>query len=208
MTLLEKLNELLSNQASAEDIQSALGEYMIPKGTFNKVNEENKTLKLKIEELNGNVSTLSGELETLKTANMNEQELLQHKLEQYENQIREHAIEKNRLSAENKFVSAGFEKEQYLPLLQQLVSEDAEKTLSLVDGFLALTNAKVEESKKAQLDDLLDKGTELPKGDSNNGEGEITLEQFRNFTASERTALYNDNNELYQELSNAEKNIR
>ena len=208
MTLLEKLNELLSQEASAEDIQSALGEFMIPKGTFNKVNEENKTLKTTIEDLKGNVTSLNGELETLKTANMNEQELLQHRLEQAEQQIKNHAIEKNRLSAENKFVSAGFEKEQYLPLLQQLVSEDSEKTLSLVDGFLALTNAKVEASKKQQLDELLDKSTDLPKGDSNNGEGEITLEQFKGFTALERTELYQNNNDLYQELSNAEKNIR
>lgn len=208
MTLLEKLNELLSQEASAEDIQSALGEFMIPKGTFNKVNEENKTLKTTIEDLKGNITSLNGELETLKTANMNEQELLQHKLEQAEQQIKNHAIEKNRLSAENKFVSAGFEKEQYLPLLQQLVSEDSEKTLSLVDGFLALTNAKVEASKKQQLDELLDKNADLPKGDSNNGEGEITLEQFKNFTALERTELYQNNNDLYQELSNAEKNIR
>ena len=208
MTLLEKLNELLSQEASAEDIQSALGEFMIPKGTFNKVNEENKTLKTTIEDLKGNVTSLNGELETLKTANMNEQELLQHRLEQAEQQIKNHAIEKNRLSAENKFVSAGFEKEQYLPLLQQLVSEDSEKTLSLVDGFLALTNAKVEASKKQQLDELLDKNTDLPKGDSNNGEGEITLEQFKGFTALERTELYQNNNDLYQELSNAEKNIR
>lgn len=208
MTLLEKLNELLSKQATAEDIQSALGEFMIPKGTFNKVNDENKSLQAKIEELNGTVGTLNGELETLKTANMNEQELLQHKLTQYENQIKEHAIEKNRLSAENKFVSAGFEKEQYLPLLQQLVSEDADKTLNLVDGFLALTNAKVEQSKKAQLDELLDEGKQLPTGDSDNGNGEITLEQFKGFSATERTDLYNNNNELYQELSNAEKNIR
>lgn len=208
MTLLEKLNELLSQEASAEDIQSALGEFMIPKGTFNKVNEENKTLKTTIEDLKGNITSLNGELETLKTANMNEQELLQHRLEQAEQQIKNHAIEKNRLSAENKFVSAGFEKEQYLPLLQQLVSEDSEKTLSLVDGFLALTNAKVEASKKQQLDELLDKNADLPKGDSNNGEGEITLEQFKNFTALERTELYQNNNDLYQELSNAEKNIR
>ena len=205
MTLLEKLQELLNNQASAEDIQSALGEYMIPKGTFNKVNEENKQLKTQISTLELEKSDLNEQLEELKTANMNEQELLQHRLEKAEAQIKQHAVEKNRLAAENKFVGAGFEKEEYLPLLEQLVSEDTEKTLNLVDGFLQLANKKAEETKKAFKDELLEGNSDLPKGDADNGSNEIDLNTFKNMGVKERTQLFNENKELYETLSKQEK---
>lgn len=165
MTLLERLNELLEENATAEDIQSSLGEFMIPKGEFNKVNEANKTLKSNVESLESNISELNGQLEEVKTANMDEQELLQHELEKAQGKITEHAIEKNRLTAENKFVSAGFGKDEYGELLDQIVSEDGEQTVKLVDSFLNLTNNKTKKAKEDTVNDLLDENLKPPKGD-------------------------------------------
>lgn len=164
MTLLEKLNELIEKGATAEEIQSSLGEFMIPKGTFNKVNDENKSLKSQVDTLNSNIDGLNNQIEEVKTSNMDEQELIKHQLEKAQGQITQHALEKNRLSAENKFVSAGFAQEEYASLLDQIVSEDSEQTLGLVDSFLNLTNNKIEGAKKQQVDKMLKDNLTPPKG--------------------------------------------
>ena len=170
MTLLEKLNELLLKGSSAEDIQSALGQFMIPKGEFNKVNDENKTLKSKVANLETNVGDLNSEIETARTANMDEQELMKHQLEQAQGKIKSHAIEKNRLTAENKFVGAGFQKEEYEALLEKIVSDDDAHTMGLVDSFLSLTKSKVDGAKTGVVDDLLKNNLTPPKGDALNNE--------------------------------------
>lgn len=201
MNLLETLQDLLEKGATAEEIQSSLGKFMIPKGQFNKVNEENTELKQRIANFDLEKIKLEEKIDELKTANMSEQELLKHELEKAQKLIANNAIEKNRLTAENKFVSAGFEKEQYEPLLEQIVSEDVEKTNALVDGFITLADNKAKESVDNKVNELLEKNSILPNGDKG-GDGEITVEQFKSYTVGERTKLFNENRDLYNKLQN------
>lgn len=164
MTLLEELNQAIEENKTAEDIQSLLGKHMIPKSEFNKVNETNKELKSQLGGYEGQVNELTEQLETVKTSNMDEQELIRHQLEKAQGQIKGHAIEKNRMTAENKFVGAGFKEDEYKGLLEQIVSEDSEKTTNLVDSFLNLTSSKVKGAKEDQVDEFLGNNTP-PKGD-------------------------------------------
>lgn len=205
MTLLEKLNELITNEATAEDIQSSLGEFMIPKGTFNKINDENKALKTKVMGLETEVTGLNEQVETVKTANMDEQELLLHKLEQAELSIKNNAMEKNKLSAENDFITAGFSKEEYQGLLEQVVSDDSEKTQSLVQSFLTLASSNAKKATDNEVDRLLDQNNKLPKGDKLPEGTDVSVDQFKNFTVTERTELFNENQELYNTLNTEAK---
>lgn len=167
MTLLEKIQSLLDSGASAEDIQGSLGEYMVPKETFNKVNNENKELKeykTKYSESKEKVTTLSSELETLKTSSMNETELMKHELEKAQGIIKDNNIKSNRLEAMNEFIKNGYKEEEFTPLLDKFVSEDAEKTKDLVASVISLTGSKVKKAKEDTVDDLLD-NNKLPEGD-------------------------------------------
>lgn len=168
MTLLEKLEQLLSENATAEQIQSSLGEFMIPKGTFNEVNNKAKAYELEVAQLKATLQGKDQELETIKTANMTEQELLQHKLAQYETQIKEHTLKTNRVNAGAKFAEAGFTKDEYEKLLDKIVSEDEARTNELVESFISLTASRVDVAKQATKNELLDKAIELPKGDTTN----------------------------------------
>ena len=170
MTLLEKLQQLLSENASAEQIQSSLGEFMIPKGTFNEVNNKAKAYELENAQLKSTLQGKDQELESIKTANMTEQELLQHKLARYETQIKDHTLKTNRVNAGAKFAEAGFTKEEYEKLLDKIVNEDEARTMELVDSFIGLTASRVDVAKQATKNELLDGAVEVPNGETTNSE--------------------------------------
>ena len=205
MTLLEKLNELVANGATAEDIQSSLGQFMIPKGEFNKVNDENKTLKTQVSVLEGNVSELNTQMEVAKTSTMNEQELLLHKLQQAEGLIKSHTTQTNRVKAENSFITAGFSEEEYKDLLEQVVSDDSSKTQSLVDGFIKLSGNRAKQATDDKVNSLLAKNNELPKGDKLNPSTDISLDAFKAMTLTERSQMLNDNPDAYNTLNTSAK---
>lgn len=165
MSLLEKLQQLLDSNATAEEIQSSLAEYMVPKNVFNDTNNKKKELELKTLQLEADMKVKDTELETIKTANMTELELLNHKLAKHEETIKANSIEKNRLREGAKFAEAGYTKEEYEPLLQSIVTDDEAHSAKVVDSFLGLAKTKIEGAKQEQMNSLLDNGTKLPNGD-------------------------------------------
>lgn len=199
MTLIEMLTKALGgDEELAIEIQSKLGEFMIPKNKFNEVNEENKTLKADANKHELKVTELNDRIEELETSNLSEQELIQHQLDKAHEQIKNNKIEKNTLMAENKFVTAGFSKEEYQSLLATVVTEDEQATMEVVDGFITLAGAKSKEAEKKLKESLLG-NQDLPDGDKPKI---VTKEEFDTWSYPQRFELSQSNPELYKQLIN------
>lgn len=139
MDLLEKLKEIIGDDDKASLVQSALGEFMIPKSEYAKLRDKNKDLETQFEQT--------------KLSAMTEQEKFQHELEKTKALQRDLNIKLNRAEAESVFIASGLTKEEYGELLEKSVSEDKEATLALVSGFAnVLTKTKETVANKTKED--------------------------------------------------------
>ena len=139
--LLNKLVEVVGDEEVAKKVQSALGEFMIPKTEYSKLNE-----KLKAKDT---------ELEATKLSKMDSEQLLQHELAKAQALQKEYGIKTNRLEAEQIFVQAGLKKEVYENLLEKTVSEDKERTISLVNDFVGILSKEKESIINKTKEDLI-----------------------------------------------------
>lgn len=165
MTLLDKLKELLDKGTTPEEIQSSLAPFMIPKGEFNKVNDANKLLTSKVDDLELQLGGANQELEDIKVSNLDEAGKMQHELDKARETIKSHAIEKNKLTEANKFAELGYSKEQYQPILDNIITDDATHSANVSDSFLNLLKTQTEKAKEDVVDKLLGDNLDTPKGD-------------------------------------------
>ena len=128
--LLNKLVELVGDEEKAKAIQSSLGEYMIPKTEYAKLRDANKQKDI--------------ELEQLKLSSMDSSQKLEHELAKAQAIQKEFGTKTSRLEAEKLFVEAGIASDLYNDILDKSVSEDKEKTMSLVNGFINIISKEKE----------------------------------------------------------------
>ena len=120
--LFETLVEVVGSEDVAKKVQEAVGQYMIPKTEYAKKSDALKAA--------------SDELEKIKLANMDSEQLLQHKLSEAEAIRKDFEKRTNRLEAERLLVQAGLSADVYSGLLDHSVSDDREGTIALVNGFV------------------------------------------------------------------------
>jgi uncharacterized protein with gpF-like domain len=152
MGLREDLLGLIGDEAKVDEVLKTVGGSMLPKDEYKKAKDEIKVLK--------------DENEKAKLASMNSEELLKHKVEEAENKYREYGIKTNKLEAENAFVKAGLTREVYGDLLETVVSDDAEKTLSLVNKFIGVLSKEKESVESRTKENLLNQ-TKKPETSDN-----------------------------------------
>ena len=152
--LFETLKEIIGDEEKAKKAQSALGEFMLPRAEYNKVAEK---LKAKDEEL-----------EKIKLASMDQSQLLEHELNKAKALQSEYGVKTNRLEAEKLFVGAGLTSEQYSKLLDTSVSEDREKTLSLVNGFIEILGKEKENVANKTKESLINQTKKPETGEDTN----------------------------------------
>lgn len=171
--------------------------------------------------LNGKISDLSGRLEEAASsleehkaksledaltireltekaqAGMSAEELLAQREEQAKERERDFLIKSNALDAKAVFVEAGLSEEQYAPLLEQVVSDDSEKTLALSKQIASLAASQREEAAAAAKDELL-KGNPGFVGAS--GSGAMTKEEFNNLPLDDQVDMVEKNPGLIESL--------
>lgn len=163
MGLREDLIGLVGDEAKVDEVLKTVGGVMLPKDQYKKATEENKALK--------------EEIEKARTASMNSEDLLKHKIEEAENTKREFGIKSNKLEAEKQFVKAGLTQEVYGDLLDSVVSDDAEKTQSLVNKFIGVLGKEKEQVANKTKESLLNQ-TKKPDSPDNITEKPITTKTF------------------------------
>lgn len=147
--LFEKLVELIGDEDKAKQVQSSLGEFMLPKTEYAKVRDALKNKE--------------NELEQIRVANMDSEQKLQHELAKAQALQKDYGIKTNRLEAERIFVEAGLSSDTYSDILEKSVSDDRERTLSLVNGFVGIL-AKEKENVVNRTKEELVNSTQKPVG--------------------------------------------
>jgi hypothetical protein len=163
MGLKEELVGLVGDEAKVDEMLKVIGANMLPKDEYKKAKDENKSLKEQIEQA--------------KLASMNTEELLKHKIEEADLRSKEFGIKSNKLDAERQFVKAGLTPDVYGELLDTVVSEDAEKTQTLVNKFIGVLGKEKESVANRTKEDLLNK-TKKPDNPDNIEHKPITTKTF------------------------------
>ena len=161
--LFETLKGIVGDEEVASKVQSALGEFMIPKTEYAKVRDL--------------VKNKDSELEQLRVANMNESEKLQHELAKAQALQKDFSIKTNRLEAEKLFVSAGLSLDDYGSILDNSVSDDKDKTLSIVNGIVNVLAKEKESVANRTKEELINKTKKPEQGTNPNGTPSKTIKR-------------------------------
>lgn len=139
--LNDKIIEIVGDEDKVKQILSVVGESMLPKAEYAKVKD---LLKEK-----------DSEIEQMKLASMDSTQKLEHELAKAQALQKEYGIKTNRLEAEKLFVEAGLSSEAYSSILDSSVSDDKEKTMSLINSFVGILNKEKENAINKTKEELV-----------------------------------------------------
>ena len=145
-----------TNEERVEAITKGLATLVIPKNKFNDLSER---LQARENEYN----TLSSEFEKFKQSKMTDDEKASAAREEFEKARKENAIETSRLAVKELFLDNGIkiaDDESYANIMQNVISEDKEKSLGLAQEFLNLINKTKQDTKQETTLGLLN---DVPK---------------------------------------------
>lgn len=190
MDLKELLGESYKDGMTAEEITEALAKVEMPKPTDN--SDEIAKLKKIISDANSEAKKYKDELK----AKMSDEELkAKEAKEAFEKLTEERDAllrEKNISTHKANFLAQGYSEDLADKSAEALVNGD----FDTVFKYLGQYRSEMEKKFKAENIDKMPK----PTG-GNGGNPAITKEQFDNMTYLEKAKLYQDNKELYEELS-------
>lgn len=139
------------------------GEIQIPKYRFDEVNERMKAAEK--------------ELQKIKNEKMTDEEKFEEVVKEANEMKNKYAREMAKLKASEIFVKAGLSEDEYSDLVENLASEDEEKTISMAEMMVKVLNAKKESTEKQVKEELLKNTPKPPKGEPG-GEDLSVGEQF------------------------------
>lgn len=169
------LKELLGDQfredltvAEVLEITSKMNLVDLEKGEYvslKKFQDREKELQT----LKADKTTLSKQLEEIKTEGLTEVEKLKLALQEKDNAIKQVQLDNNKAKVVNMFTAKGLTETEYADYIDQIVSEDFEKSQKLANGIISTIDNKLKETNAKILDletKLTGKGGE-PKGNDN-----------------------------------------
>lgn len=122
-----------------------------------------------LQTLKAEKSTLAKQLEEIKTEGLSEVEKLKLALQEKDTAIKQVQLDNNKAKVVNMFTAKGLTEAEYADYIDQIVSEDFEKSQKLANGIISTIDNKLKETNAKILDletKLTGKGGE-PKGNDN-----------------------------------------
>lgn len=122
-----------------------------------------------LQTLKADKSTLAKQLEEIKTEGLSEVEKLKLALQEKDAAIKQVQLDNNKAKVVNMFTAKGLTEAEYADYIDQIVSEDFEKSQKLANGIISTIDNKLKETNAKILDletKLTGKGGE-PKGNDN-----------------------------------------
>ena len=138
------------------------------------------------------------ELGELKNNNLTGEEKVNAAIAAADARANEYSVKLNRLEVEKLFMADGLAEADYADLIEDIVSEDAEKTMKLAKGLLSVVKSQKSAAEKEVRAELLKKTPKPPAGDS--GNVGMTMEKFRKLSPKERLDYSVSNPEEYKKL--------
>lgn len=138
------------------------------------------------------------ELGELKNNNMTGEEKVNAAIAAAESKEKEFTRKLNRLDVEKLFVADGLTEKDYEDLIDDIVSEDGEKTLKLAKNLLSVIKSQKSATEKAIRAELLKDTPKPPPGDD--VKKGMTLESLRKLSPEERYKYSQSHPEEYSKL--------
>lgn len=138
------------------------------------------------------------ELGELKNNSLSDEEKVNAAIAAADARANEYSAKLNRLEVEKLFMTDGLAEADYADLIEDIVSEDSEKTMKLAKSLLAVVKNQKSAAEKAIRAELLKKTPKPPAGEP--GGDEMTLDKFRKLSPKERYDFSVNNPEEYKKL--------
>ena len=138
------------------------------------------------------------ELGELKNDNLTGEEKVNAAIAAADARANEYSMKLNRLEVEKLFMADGLTEADYADLIEDIVSEDADKTLKLAKSLLAVVKSQKSAAEKSIRAELLKKTPKPPAGEP--GNDGMTMDKFRKLSPKERYDFSVSNPEEYQKL--------
>lgn len=151
---------LTTNEEKIEAITNAMGTLTLPKDKYNALNS-------RYQELQSNYSSLENEFNDFKKSKMTDDEKREAELKQLEVDKKANALKTSELAVKSLFLDSGIKIEdtdtELKETLQNIISEDCDKSVKLANNFITLLNKTKEQTKNETTTELLN-GTPKPIG--------------------------------------------
>lgn len=138
------------------------------------------------------------ELGELKNNSLSDEEKVNAAIAAADARANEYSAKLNRLEVEKLFMTDGLAEADYADLIEDIVSEDSEKTMKLAKSLLTVVKNQKSAAEKAIRAELLKKTPKPPAGEP--GGDEMTLDKFRKLSPKERYDFSVNNPEEYKKL--------
>lgn len=168
--------EYTTNEEKIEALKKELAPVVIPKDKFNSVSNKLKDSEEKY-------ATLSSDFEAYKQSKMTDDERAKAEKEQLEKDKKANAIEKSRLAVKNLLFDNGIkvtdseEDKDLKETLEDIVSEDLDKSLKLANNIITILNRTKETTEKETTTKLIG-NTPNPIGGTSSSPTVSTLNQL------------------------------
>ena len=143
---------LTTNEERVDAIAKSLATLMIPKDKYNDLNAKYKTVE-------SNYTTLSTEYDDFKKSKMTDDEKREAELKQLEVDKKANALKTSELAVKGLFLDNGIkitdEDTELKETLQNIISEDCDKSVKLANNFITLLNKTKEQTKNETTTKLL-----------------------------------------------------
>ena len=183
---VKKMNEVIENVLSdetyttneerVEAIKKGLATLVIPKDKYNDVSNKLKTTEAQL------LSTQS-DFEAFKQSKMTDDEKVEAERKQFELDKKANAIKANELAVKELLLDNGIkitdEDIELKETLQNIVSEDPDKSIKLATSFISLLNKTKEQTAKQTTTELLN-NTPKPIGGVDSSSSISKIEQLQN----------------------------
>ncbi len=135
------------------------------------------------------------ELKELREANMTAEEKLSAELKKAQELQLRYAREFSALRAKEVFVNAGLTEDEYNSIIEFVVSDDEETTISRAKAVVALVESQRKATEKAVKADLM---KDAPRPKQGKSPGGITKEEFSKLSLLEKQRFAKEFPEVYQ----------
>lgn len=138
------------------------------------------------------------EFETLKGVNQTAEEKAQKEMEKALKLQKDFTVKMNKADAISILAGAGYAEAEYSAFIDDIVSEDADKTKRIATSYATTRKAVADAAGKQKEADLLQGMTPPPAG---SGGTTITKEQFKNMSYQQMAELKASNPALFTQLN-------
>lgn len=191
MDLKTLLGDKYKDGMSIEDVEEALKGInlvdpdSIPKGVSKEVFDKTAA----------ELARYKRELKELREANMTAEEKLSAELKKAQELQLRYAREFSALRAKEVFVNAGLTEDEYNSIIEFVVSDDEETTISRAKAVVALVESQRKATEKAVKADLM---KDAPRPKQGKSPGGITKEEFSKLSLLEKQRFAKEFPEVYQ----------